>query len=128
MSRNSGTEFSQNGPCIIADDIVHTWDELKVDTPNARGLLWREVLRQRDAFAASLSDITTGSSYTIASGIHKTTLDYFITSENSTPYIESCMVHEKDPLNIFDHLPISLRFSIAKSSHDGAVSQLRNKN
>ena len=70
------------------------------------------MLRQTDAFAVSLSDITTGPSYIYASGVHKTTVDYFITSENSTPYIESCMVHEEDPLNISDHLPISLQFSI----------------
>ena len=33
-------------------------------------------------------------------------------SENSAPHIESCMVHEEDPLNTSDHLPISLLFGI----------------
>ena len=110
------TEYSQDGPCIIAGDLnAHLGSTEGVregGIPNARGLLWKEVLRRTDAFAVSLSDITTGPSYTYASGVHRTTVDYFITSENSAPHIESCMVHEEDPLNTSDHLPISLLFGI----------------
>ena len=64
------------------------------DTPNARDLLRSEALTQTDAYAASLSTITSRPNFT--SGSHRTTIEYFIASDDCSTHI-SYKVHEEDP-------------------------------
>ena len=64
------------------------------DTPNARDLLRSEALTQTDAYAASLSTITSRPNFT--SGSHSTTIEYFIASDDCATHI-SYKVHEEDP-------------------------------
>ena len=67
-----------------------------------------ELIQNNDLFITSLSDISSGSSYTYFRGDTHTTTDYIIMNASYAYLVMTCKIHDHHPLNFSDHLPLSV--------------------
>ena len=68
-------------------------------------------------FVHSPSSLSKGPSHTFFSCINKSTVDYIITDMSLAPVLSECQVHCHHPLNLSDHLPISLSLQLSSSTN-----------
>ena len=71
-----------------------------------------DLIDRNSLFAVSCSSITTGPNYTYLSGQTATTVDYILVNTKLVPYVNSCEILTPDPLNLSDHLPISVSICV----------------
>jgi len=98
-----------SGNIIIAGDLnAHLTDPEASSRPNSREGLAHECLHRHQLFPFSSSCYASGPKYTFFSNSVHTMVDYVLTDSSVTCLIDSCYVHEHHPLNLSDHLPISV--------------------
>ena len=79
-------------------------------SPNSREGLVHECIHRHGLYAYSKSCYASGPKYTFFSGRVNTTIDYILIESSVASQVVSCRVHEYHPLNLSDHLPISMVF------------------
>ena len=99
------------GPVIIAGDFNAHLPALSSNT-NTQGRLLNDLIDRNSLFAVSCYSITTGPNYTYPSGQTATTVDYILVNTELVPYVNSCEILTPDPLNLSDHLPISVSICV----------------
>ena len=80
---------------------------------NVHGQLLFDLMRHTDLFAASLCQISCSSSYTYFSGGHCTTVDYCLLDSHAACVLQECTTLDHHPLNLSDHLPISIHLDLS---------------
>ena len=88
-----------------------TWGPRAHENPNFQGILLGEVLDSCKLQAVSLSETTSGPSYTYLSGDTSTMVDYIFTDIEAAAFVECCCIHDDTDLNSSDHLPLSVTIS-----------------
>ena len=80
---------------------------------NVHGQLLFDLVGHTDLFAASLCQISCGSSYSYFSGGHYTTVDYCLLDSHAAYVLQGCTTLDHHPLNLSDHLPISIHLDLS---------------
>ena len=93
-------------------------------TTNSQGTLLYEFISDANLFPVSLSSLAYGPLYTYSQGEVKTTVDYCLMDSNSAHLIDTCLVHSPHPLNLSDHLPISITLSTEVTTSDTSSPHL----
>ena len=75
---------------------------------HTRGQLLDDLLHRYSLYPVSCSSIATGPNYTYFSGQMVTTVDYILISSALASSVNSCKTLAHAPLNVSDHLPISV--------------------
>ena len=96
-------------PVIITGDFNAHYQRWAV-IQTLRGVY--DLIDRNSLFAVSCSSITTGPNYTYISGQTATTVDYILVNTKLVPYMNSCEILTPDPLNLSDHLPISVSICV----------------
>ena len=113
---------STYGPVVITGDfnahLDQMWGPRGSSAANPQGLMVGDLLMGCDLYAASLSGCASGPNYTFHSGGNFSTVDYIFTDVEASSEIEKCWTHEEHPLNLSDHLPVTVILS-----GGGAVQQ-----
>ena len=71
-----------------------------------------DLMCRTNLFAASLSDFSTGPSYTYFSKNHQTTVDYCLLDSSAAHLIHYCGTLEQHSLNLSDHLPLTIHLDL----------------
>lgn len=82
------------------------------DPPNAQGRLLYELMASLDLYAVSLSEVAQGPNFTFSNGVHETTVDYSFIDSYMTSNVTKCSILPKNPLNLSDHLPVTLSLGL----------------
>ena len=88
---------------------------------NAQGQLLHEMIDRNYLYPISCSSIATGPKYTYFSGLSETTVDCIFIDSSFAPYVNSCQIATHDPLNVSDHLPISISIHVKEMFKAGSV-------
>ena len=75
---------------------------------NQQGKLLSDIIQNHSLFVASTSSLSNGPNYTFFSGANRTTDDCIITDTSLASTMCECRVHSHHPLNLSDHLPITI--------------------
>ena len=81
--------------------------------PNRRGITLKEFIDRNNLFVPSHSLVSTGPSYTFHSGGTFSTIDYILTNKASTDLLDKCKGIPDHPLNVSDHLPLSISLQVS---------------
>ena len=80
-------------------------------TPNQQGRELFALVDRNHLYPVSCSNITSGPNYTYFSGSSKSTVDYIFLDAAFSSNVQSCEIRNHHPLNLSDHLPITLTIS-----------------
>ena len=108
---NTISTLKSSGPVMLVGDFNAHIPEV-CGTGNKQGELLLQTIHSHDLFVASTSSLSNGPNYTFFAGMNKTTVDYIITDVSLAPTLLDCKVHNHHPLNLSDHLPISLSLQL----------------
>ena len=81
-------------------------------TENQQGKLSSYIIQNHSLFVASTSSFSNGPNYTFFFGANRTTVDYIITDASLASTMCECRVHSHHPLNLSDHLPITISLQL----------------
>ena len=93
---------------IVVGDFNAHLPTLQHNNANTQWQLLADLLHCHNLFPVSCSSIATGPKYTYFSGQTTTTVDYILISPELAPSVNSCTTLAHAPLNVSDHLPISI--------------------
>ena len=109
------SDSSTYSPVVITGDfnahLDQMWGPCGFNATNPQGLMVGDLLMGCDLYAASLSGCASGPNYTFHSGGNFSTVDYIFTDVEASSGIEKCWTHEEHPLNLSDHLPVTVILS-----------------
>ena len=74
----------------------------------AARVIVNDLLEHHSLYIVSQSSISNGPNYTFFRDSCHSTIDYIIASSAIAGYTLNCFVHPHHPLNLSDHLPISI--------------------
>ena len=77
------------------------------------GELPSKFIDRNNLFVPSHSLVSTGPSYTFHSGGTFSTIDYILTNKASTDLLDKCKGIPDHPLNVSDHLPLSISLQVS---------------
>ena len=101
------------GPVLLAGDFnAHLPNTCT--SPNQQGKLLNDLIDQNHLYPVSCSSIVSGPNYTYFSGPSTTTVDYIFLDVALSSYVNSCEVMSHHPLNLSDHLAVSVSVSIVE--------------
>jgi exonuclease III len=104
------SEFDKLGPVIICGDFnTHLCSQ---ENPSHHSVHVNNFVDLHSLYIISQSSIRSGPDHTYYSGSITSTLDYFIGSASLSSSILSCFTSPPHPLNLSDHLPITLSLDI----------------
>ena len=89
--------------------------------PNQRGFALKDFIDRNELFVASHCSLSHGPSYTYHSGRYFSTIDYIIVNGPCSSLLTSCQAITDHPLNISDHIPLSLSLNVVLAE-DESVS------
>ena len=103
-------KLSPNSPAIIVGDfnchLGHLGGPRSSDTPNSRGLQWKELIDHHSLHVPSLCHFAQGPVHTYHCSSVSTTVDYVLGNLPLSTGLLACETLEDHPLNTSDHLPI----------------------
>ena len=76
----------------------------------------KRCIHRHSLYAVSTSDSVSGPGYTFFSSNSFSTLDYILTDSSLVGQGSSCGVHQHHPLNLSDHLPVSIVIAFKTST------------
>ena len=79
---------------------------------NAQGIHLHELIDRASLYPVSVSSLATGRLHTYSHAGNFTTVDYYLIDHVLAYVTNSCNVHEEHPLNLSDHLPISISLNL----------------
>ncbi len=79
---------------------------------NHRGNLLQDFVHLHNLFVVSLSSVVSGPQYTFFSGNSQTMVDYILLESSNASQVKGCHVHQHHPLNLSDHLPVSVSLEL----------------
>ena len=100
--------LQSEGQVIVVGDFNAHLPTLQQNNANTQGQLLADLLHCHNLFPVSCSSIATGPKYTYFSGQTITTVDYILISPELAPSVNFCTTLDHAPLNVSDHLPISI--------------------
>ena len=100
------SSYEVSGPIIICGDF--NVDVQSSQPQNPRSRLLNDLLEHHSLYIVSQSSISNGPNYTFFRDSCHSTIDYIIASSAIAGYTLNCFVHPHHPLNLSDHLPISI--------------------
>ena len=100
--------LQSEGQVIVVGDFNTHLPTLQQNNANTQGQLLADLLHCHNLFPVSCSSIATGPKYTYFSGQTITTVDYILISPELAPSVNFCTTLANAPLNVSDHLPISI--------------------
>ena len=89
-------------------------------SPHSR--LLNDLLTHHSLYVVSQSSLSSGPNYTFFNDSCCSTIDYIIASSSISECALNCFVHPHHPLNLSNHLPISLSLDCATQSTATASS------
>ena len=116
--QNAVSILQQSGQVILAGDFnCHLRDP---DSNQEKVRLMSDFIHQHDLYVASLDEGVEGPGYTFFSSSVNTMVDYIMIQSSLAFDLKSCRIHHHHPLNLSDHLPVSLTIN---SSIEPCVSK-----
>lgn len=103
--------LQSEGQVIVVGDFNAHLPTPQHNNANTQGQLLADLLHRHNLFPVSCSSIATGPKYTYFSGQVMTTVDYILISVELASSVGSCTTLDHAPLNVSDHLPISISIS-----------------
>ena len=100
--------LQSEGQVIVVGDYNAHLPTLQHNNANTQGQLLADLLHCYNLFPVSCSNIATEPKYTYFSGQTTTTVDYILINPELAPSVNSCTTLAHAPLNVSDHLPISI--------------------
>ena len=107
--------LKSSGPVMLVGDFNAHLPNPSDDSVsgNQQGKLLSDIIQNHSLFVASTSSLSNGPNYTFFSGANRTTVDYIITDASLASTMCECRVHSHHPLNLSDHLPITISLLIS---------------
>ena len=103
-------KLSPDSPAIIVGDLNchlgHLGGSRSSDSPNSRGLQWKELIDHHSLYVPSQSHLARGPVHTYHCSSVSTTVDYVLGNLPLSTGLLACDTLEDHPLNTSDHLPI----------------------
>ena len=107
--------LKSSGPVMLVGDFNAHLPNPSDDsvTGNQQVKLLSDIIQNHSLFVASTSSLSNGPKYTFFSGANRTTVDYIITDASLASTMCECLVHSHHPLNLSDHLPITISLQLS---------------
>ena len=104
---NTISTLQPTGRIILAGDLnVHLTQS---NQSSSRESLLHHCIHRHNLYSVSTStNNVSGPNYTFFSSTSHSTVDYILTESSLVGQVTSCQVHEHHPLNLSDHLPVSM--------------------
>ena len=103
---NAISSLQPTGQIILAGDFnVHLTQS---NQSFGRESLLHNCIHRHNLYSVSTSNIVSGPDYTFFSSTTHSMVDYILTESSLVGQVISCLVHQHHPLNLSDHLPISM--------------------
>ena len=77
-----------------------------------------DFIHQHDLYVASTDEEVQDPGYTFFSGSANSMVDYIMIQSSLAFDLSSCRVHDHHPLNLSDHLPVSISLTSAIETHE----------
>ena len=110
------SSFQRNGPVVITGDFnAHLGKDSGprvCGDKNAQGILLQELINRASLYPISVSSLATGPLHTYSHAGNFTTVDYYLIDHVLVYATNFCNIHEQHPLNLSDHLPISISLNL----------------
>ena len=105
--------YQTQGPVIVAGDFNAHLPNFCL-TPNTQGNLVYNLIDRNHLYPVPLTNPSNASNYTFFSGSNKYTsiIDYIFLDAAMAPHLISSKILDHHPLNLSDHLPISISLKI----------------
>ena len=107
---NAISVLQQTGRVVLAGDFnVHLTESNQ--SPSRESLV-HNCIHRHNLYSVSTSNIASGPNYTFFSSTLHSMVDYILTESSLAGQVASCSVHQHHPLNLSDHLPISVEITL----------------
>ena len=103
------SSYDLEGPIIICGDFNV---DISNDLQSSRSRLLNDLVDSHSLYVVSQSSQFSGPKYTFFKNSCYSTIDYIITNSSIAGNVLSCFTHPHHPLNLSDHLPISISLSL----------------
>ena len=117
---------SPRPPVLVMGDLNchlgHLGGPKSSDSPNSRGVKWKQVIDHHCLYVPSLSSLAQGPVHTYQCSDISTTLDYVLGNQATSVALSSCDTVEDHPLNTSDHLPLVTKLSVNLLTRPTATS------
>ena len=110
---NAISALQPTGKVILAGDFnVHLTES---NLCSSRDSLLHNCIHRHSLYSVSTSNTVSGPKYTFFSSTSHSTVDYILTESSLADKVTSCYVHQHNPLNLSDHLLISMEMILHTS-------------
>ena len=117
--------YEVNGPIIICGDFNV---DVSSHHSDSRQMQLVDLLDTHSLYIVSQSSLHQGPNYTFFRDSHFSTLDYIVASSSIASTTLSCFTHLYHPLNLSDHLPLSISLDMVCPSVIPSVSSRHHVN
>ena len=114
--------YEVDGPIIICGDFNV---DVSSHHSDSRQMQLADLLDTHSLYIVSQSSLHQGPNYTFFRDSHFSTLDYIVASSSIASTTLSCFTHPYHPLNLSDHLPLSISLDMVCPSVIPSVSSRR---